>query len=294
MPAGAGPLPRRARRAVLDLRRADARGLPARTCGASATRSPSRGASLNRAIADLPRLLGSSRPSPARSPTRTRSSRGSSASSATPRASSRRSPTATRTQFAAGGRHLRGLVARPGGAARRRSASRPRRSTRASRSFACSARSWPTSRPCRSPSNSAVAKLPRTLPRITPALAAGIPIQRRMPTLNRDLAGRPRRAGPPGQCTRARAARCAALQDTTAILNPLLRFVGPYVTVCNYFNYAFTHLGEHLTEPDPTGTSQRTLLIHAPRTVNPTDPSSARIGASQARPTASRRSTARG
>jgi hypothetical protein len=69
------------------------------------------------------------------------------------------------------------------------------------------------------------------------------------------------------------------LGRTTQILNPLLRFVGPYVTVCNYFNYAFTHLGEHVTEPDPTGTSQRTLLNQAPRPRNPSDPSYGSIGA---------------
>jgi hypothetical protein len=70
-----------------------------------------------------------------------------------------------------------------------------------------------------------------------------------------------------------------SLGDTVNILNPALRFVGPYVTVCNYFNYAVTHLGEHVTEPDPTGTSQRTLLNQAPRTQDPRDPSVGSIGA---------------
>jgi hypothetical protein len=43
-------------------------------------------------------------------------------------------------------------------------------------------------------------------------------------------------------------------------MNPLVRFVGPYQTVCNGWNYLFTYLAEHISETDPTGTSQRALL----------------------------------
>ncbi len=59
------------------------------------------------------------------------------------------------------------------------------------------------------------------------------------------------------------------LSDTTDILNPAVRFLGPYLTVCNYFNYSFTHLGEHITVPDPTGYAQRTLLNQAGQQVDP-------------------------
>ena len=91
---------------------------------------------------------------------------------------------------------------------------------------------------------------------------------------------------------RHRAARPRPTRRT--ILNPLVRFVGPYITVCNYFNYALTHVGEHLTEPDPTGSSQRTLLNQAPRTRQPDRPARRRrLGAARARPTASRCSAAR-
>ena len=38
-------------------------------------------------------------------------------------------------------------------------------------------------------------------------------------------------------------------------------------------------MGEHVTEPDLTGTSQRTLLNQAPRPRNPTDPALGSIGA---------------
>jgi hypothetical protein len=67
--------------------------------------------------------------------------------------------------------------------------------------------------------------------------------------------------------------------DLTHILNPLVRFVGPYITVCNYFNYAWGHTGDMLSEPDPTGTAQRALLNQASRPVNPTAPSVGSLGA---------------
>ena len=37
-------------------------------------------------------------------------------------------------------------------------------------------------------------------------------------------------------------------------LNPTLRWVGPHVTVCNYFNYWWTFLADHISEEDATGT----------------------------------------
>jgi ABC-type transporter Mla subunit MlaD len=124
----------------------------------------------------------------------------------------------------------------------------------------------------------AAATLPRTLPRITPALQEGIPVLRRTPEVNtrlRDVL----RALDRLMSDPATGIALRGLTDTGAILNPLLRFVGPYITVCNYFNYAWTHAGEHLTEPDPTGTAQRTLLNQASRPRSPTDSSLGSIGA---------------
>src|SRR6185436_6963335 len=105
----------------------------------------------------------------------------------------------------------------------------------------------------------ATKEFPRSLPLVTRALRTGIPVVAKQPAVNEDLrttlASLRDLTGDPafGYALRG-------LGRTTGILNPLLQFVGPYVTVCNYFNYSFTHLGEHVTEPDPTGTSQRTLL----------------------------------
>jgi ABC-type transporter Mla subunit MlaD len=124
----------------------------------------------------------------------------------------------------------------------------------------------------------ASAVLPSALPPITRALRTGIPINRRIPPVNAEL-------------EKTFVALDGLVRDpltgialrgltrTGDILNPLLRFVGPNITVCNYFNYAWTHAGEHLSEPDPTGSSQRTLLNQASRPVDPTAPSLASIGA---------------
>ena len=47
-------------------------------------------------------------------------------------------------------------------------------------------------------------------------------------------------------------------------LNPTLRYVGPHVTVCNYFNYSWTHFADHVSEEDATGTLQRIQVKNVP------------------------------
>jgi hypothetical protein len=51
-----------------------------------------------------------------------------------------------------------------------------------------------------------------------------------------------------------------ALTATVGTLNPTLRYLGPYVTVCNYWNYYWTFVAEHFSESDPTGNVQRALF----------------------------------
>jgi ABC-type transporter Mla subunit MlaD len=113
-------------------------------------------------------------------------------------------------------------------------------------------------------------ELPRTLPRIIPALETGIPVLRRSPQINeqttKTLATLKDLMEAPGT-----GAAFRGLTVTTATLNPLVRFLGPYVTVCNYFNYSWTHVAEHLSEPDPTGGSQRTLSNQAGQQVDNTE-----------------------
>src|SRR6185503_17803898 len=45
--------------------------------------------------------------------------------------------------------------------------------------------------------------------------------------------------------------------------------VGPYQTVCNYWNYWFTYLPEHITEEDQVGFAQRVSLVSVPGGTSP-------------------------
>ena len=54
-----------------------------------------------------------------------------------------------------------------------------------------------------------------------------------------------------------------ALRGLTAnviTLAPQLRFLGPYQTVCNYWNYFFTYLAETVSQRGPNGFSQRAAI----------------------------------
>jgi virulence factor Mce-like protein len=105
----------------------------------------------------------------------------------------------------------------------------------------------------------AATELRAALPTVNSALRIGTPVQRRSVQLNDGLQG-----------------SMAALEDlvkapttlgslrgltaTVGTLQPQLRFLGPYVTVCNYWNMFWTFAAEHLSAPDDTGSSQRALL----------------------------------
>jgi hypothetical protein len=51
--------------------------------------------------------------------------------------------------------------------------------------------------------------------------------------------------------------------------NSLITSVGPYATVCNYWNYWFTYLTEHITQPDQVGFAQRVALVGVPGLTTP-------------------------
>ena len=54
-----------------------------------------------------------------------------------------------------------------------------------------------------------------------------------------------------------------ALRGLTAnvtSLKPQIRYLGPYQTVCNYWTYFFTFLGEHVSQEGPYGYSQRAAI----------------------------------
>ena len=56
------------------------------------------------------------------------------------------------------------------------------------------------------------------------------------------------------------------LDRTLEVAAPLVEFVAPYQTVCNYWNYYWTGISEHVSEPVRGGTVQRTNLKSDNRT----------------------------
>jgi virulence factor Mce-like protein len=104
----------------------------------------------------------------------------------------------------------------------------------------------------------ATEELKGALPPLNDAVKVGTPVQKRLPTLNdetaKTLVQLRELAEAPGTNAALR-----GLTATVTTLNPQLRFYGPYVTVCNSWNYFFTYLAEHFSEPDTTGSAQRAL-----------------------------------
>ena len=102
----------------------------------------------------------------------------------------------------------------------------------------------------------AAAELRRSAPPIRNALAAGIVPLRETPALSARLTGTfnalTSLARSPGADTGV-----TGLGDTMTTLRPLTRYLGPYVTVCNYWNYSWTWLSDHMTDQDQTGQIER-------------------------------------
>jgi virulence factor Mce-like protein len=98
-----------------------------------------------------------------------------------------------------------------------------------------------------------------TLPELNPALEVGTPVLRRSVKLSERtdelLRSLQDLAASPGTNMALR-----GLGATVGTLNPLIRFIGPYQTVCNGFDYFLTFLAEHVSEGDSTGTVQRALI----------------------------------
>jgi virulence factor Mce-like protein len=102
----------------------------------------------------------------------------------------------------------------------------------------------------------ATQELRGALPVVNPALETGPPVLRRSVALSqrtgealaalRDLVVAP-----------TTNAALTGLAENVAILNPLVRFLGPFQTVCDYWNYEFTYLSGVVDERDNTGTLQR-------------------------------------
>jgi virulence factor Mce-like protein len=105
----------------------------------------------------------------------------------------------------------------------------------------------------------AAVELRAALPTVNSALRAGTPVQRRSPALYDSLQGA---LGALDDLVRTpqTTGSLRGLTATVDTLQPQLRFLGPYVTVCNSWNMFWTFAAEHLSAPDDTGSSQRALL----------------------------------
>jgi virulence factor Mce-like protein len=105
----------------------------------------------------------------------------------------------------------------------------------------------------------ATTELRAALPDINPALETGTPVLRRTVAMNQALRGALSAARDliraPGTNTALR-----GLIATVMTLNPQLKYLGPYQTVCDYWNYFWTRAAEHFSEGDPSGEAQRALL----------------------------------
>ncbi len=102
-------------------------------------------------------------------------------------------------------------------------------------------------------------ELRRSLPTITGALRTGQPVLRRSP----ELYDRTREVLAALRSLTAKPSTLLALKDLTttiATLGPLVEFVAPYQTVCNFWNYYWGGLAEHVSEPIRGGTIQRVQL----------------------------------
>ncbi len=113
----------------------------------------------------------------------------------------------------------------------------------------------------------ATASLRQALPVLNPAIEVGTVTLRETPILNAKLQQVMRAlkvlARDPGTNIALN-----ALTATVNTLNPVVRFLGPYQTVCNDWNYAWTDLADVVSEPNSFGTAQRALFMSA----NPTQP----------------------
>jgi virulence factor Mce-like protein len=105
----------------------------------------------------------------------------------------------------------------------------------------------------------ATAQLADGLPAIDPAIEAGTRTLGRTPPLDRELQGvmvaLRRLATSPGTSVALN-----GLAATVGTLNPTVRYLGPFVTVCNDWNYWWTDLAGDLDEATNFGFAQRVLF----------------------------------
>src|SRR5947199_2076737 len=113
----------------------------------------------------------------------------------------------------------------------------------------------------------ASAALRGALPQLNPALEAGIKVLPRTPAMNRQLQGvfsaLKSLALDPGTNIALN-----GLHSTVSTLNPVLRYLGPFVTVCNGWTSFWAELADLVSEQTSLGMSQRALINFANHQTN--------------------------
>jgi virulence factor Mce-like protein len=106
----------------------------------------------------------------------------------------------------------------------------------------------------------ATASLKAALPNINASLEAGSVTLQQTPVLNQKLQQLMdqllKLANDPGTNVALN-----GLTSTVNLLNPMVRYLGPHQTVCDYWNYTWTDLADVVSEPTTFGTAQRGMLM---------------------------------
>ena len=103
------------------------------------------------------------------------------------------------------------------------------------------------------------AELDRSAPILARALEVGTPVLQKAPTLYQNTEGVLQALNDVAENPNTLLA-LQNLDDAFTVAAPLFEYVAPYQTVCNYWNYYWTSLGEHVSEPVRGGTIQRVVL----------------------------------
>jgi virulence factor Mce-like protein len=106
----------------------------------------------------------------------------------------------------------------------------------------------------------ATASLKQALPVLNPALEVGTDTLRRAPPLDQRLEGAMHALKGLAQAPGTNLA-VNALGATVSTLGPMVRYLGPFQTACDDWDYWWTYLPEHQTAQDSIGFAQRVLLM---------------------------------
>jgi ABC-type transporter Mla subunit MlaD len=109
-----------------------------------------------------------------------------------------------------------------------------------------------------------VRQLRLALPSLNRAIEVGTPVLSRSVAANQRLRGVFRQTENLVQQPTTKSS-LVRLEDLFDSAKPLASWVTPAQTVCNYWNYMWTLLPEHLTERDSVGYTQRVTLISTPQ-----------------------------